>query len=198
MTAGQDRARERDRLVEAAARLFVQLGYDATTMQMIAATAGMDVPEAGRLAGSKQQLYLEVMRGLTADEAAYMGAAAREATPDVAGLHKIADSYLDFSVAHPELRALWVHRWLMDAADIQDVEALYRPLLDSTIAMFRGRVRGDYDLELGIWNIIWIVNGFIHVGIVDEKGRRRFADHPPTLRRFRAYLHDVIERTANC
>ncbi|MEO3782820.1 TetR/AcrR family transcriptional regulator [Actinocorallia sp. B10E7] len=187
---------ERERLVEVAGRLFVQLGYDATTMQMIAGAAGTSVHQAGLLVGSKQQLYLEVMNRFTRAEAEHMRAAAELATPDVVGLRMLADSYLDFSVEHPELRALWVHRWLMDAADVENVEDLYKPLVDSVVEMFKDKLREDYDLQLGVWNIIWIVNGFIHVGIVDEKGRRRFADHPPTLRRFRAYMHDVIERMA--
>ncbi len=139
---------------------------------------------------------MEVMNRYYDAEAAHMGAVAARVTHDVAGLHDLIDSYLDYSVAHPQLRALWVHRWLRDAADVQNVEDLYRPMIASLVEMFKDSVRDGYDLELGLWNVIWNVNGFIHVGIVDDKGRQRFADHPPTLRRFRRFMHDVIERTA--
>ncbi|GAA2286998.1 hypothetical protein GCM10010402_51060 [Actinomadura luteofluorescens] len=187
---------ERELVVEAAGRLFVQLGYDGTTLQMIGEVAGMSPPEISRLVGDKRQIYLEVMNRYYGAEAAHMRAVMERVPPDLPGLHTLVDRYLDYSVAHPEMRALWVHRWLRDAADVQDVESLYRPLIAAVVEMFRGAVRADYDLELGLWNIIWIVNGFIHVGIVDTDGERRFADHPPTLRRFRAYMHDMLERSA--
>lgn len=195
--AAQEHAEEHELVVEAAGRLFVQLGYDGTTLQMIGEVAGMSAQEIRRLGEDKQQLYLEVMNRYFDAEAAYMRGVMERVSPDIAGLHTLVDGYLDYSVAHPELRALWVHRWLQDAADVQDVEGLYRPLLAALVEMFKDAVRADYDLELGLWNIIWIVNGFIHVGIADPDGDRRFADHPPTLRRFRAYMHDMLERSAS-
>jgi AcrR family transcriptional regulator len=194
--AAQEDAEARDLVVDAAGRLFVQLGYDGTTLQMIAEVAGTSTQEISRLVEDKQHLYLEVMNRYYNAEAAYMRGVMERISPDSAGLHTLVDGYLDYSVAHPEMRALWVHRWLRDAADVQDVERLYRPLLAALVEMFKDAVRTEYDLELGIWNIIWLVNGFIHVGIVDAEGNRRFADHPPTLRRFRAHMHDMLERSA--
>ncbi|MEV4002784.1 TetR/AcrR family transcriptional regulator [Actinomadura sp. NPDC049753] len=194
--AAQEDAEQYELVVEAAGRLFVQLGYDGTSLQMIGEVAGMSAQEVSRLAQDKRHVYLEVMTRYANAESAHMRAVMARVPPDVSGLQALVDGYLDYSVAHPELRALWVHRWLNDAADVQDVEKLYRPLIAAVVEMFRGAVRADYDLELGLWNIIWIVNGFIHVGVVDAEGIRRFADHPPTLRRFREYMHDMLERSA--
>ncbi|MEU9839922.1 TetR/AcrR family transcriptional regulator [Actinomadura sp. NPDC048032] len=194
--AAQEDAEEYELVVEAAGRLFVQLGYDGTSLQMIGEVAGMSAQRVSRLAQDKRHVYLEVMTRYANAEAAHMRSVMARVPPDISGLVALVDSYLDYSVAHPQLRALWVHRWLNDAADVQDVEQLYRPLIAAVVEMFRGAVRADYDLELGLWNIIWIVNGFVHVGVVDEEGIRRFADHPPTLRRFRAYMHDMLERSA--
>ncbi|MES9606219.1 TetR/AcrR family transcriptional regulator [Actinomadura sp. NPDC000929] len=194
--AAQEDAEEYELVVEAAGRLFVQLGYDGTSLQMIGEVAGMSAQRVSRLAQDKRHVYLEVMTRYANAEAAHMRGVMARVPPDISGLVALVDSYLDYSVAHPQLRALWVHRWLNDAADVQDVEQLYRPLIAAVVEMFRGAVRADYDLELGLWNIIWIVNGFVHVGVVDEEGIRRFADHPPTLRRFRAYMHDMLERSA--
>jgi AcrR family transcriptional regulator len=196
VAAQGDAAEERELVIEAAARLFVQLGYDGTTLQMIGEVAGMSAQQVARLVEDKQHLYLEVMTRYSKAESAYLRGVMERIKPDMAGLHALVDGYLDYSVAHPQLRALWLHRWLQDAADVQDVEGLYRPLLAALIEMFKDAVRPGYDLELGLWNIIWMVNGFIHVGIVDAEGVRRFADHPPTLRRFRAYMHEMLERTA--
>ncbi|WP_168221113.1 TetR/AcrR family transcriptional regulator [Actinomadura sp. WMMA1423] len=194
--AAEEEAEERELVVEAATRLFVQLGYDGTTLQMIGEVAGTSAQQVSRLAGEKQHLYLEVMTRYYEAEAAHLRGVMERVVPDRAGLHSLVDGYLDFSVAHPELRSLWVHRWLGDAADVQDVEALYRPMIAALVEMFRAAVRADCDLELALWNIIWIVNGFIHVGIVDAEGTRRLADHPPTIRRFRTYMHDMLDRTA--
>ncbi|MGW3768518.1 TetR/AcrR family transcriptional regulator [Actinomadura verrucosospora] len=194
--AAQEDAEEYELVVEAAGRLFVQLGYDGTSLQMIGEVAGMSAQRVSRLAQDKRHVYLEVMTRYANAEAAHMRGVMARVPPDISGLVALVDSYLDYSVAHPQLRALWVHRWLNDAADVQDVEQLYRPLIAAVVEMFRGAVRADYDLELGLWNIIWIVNGFVHVGVVDEEGIRHFADHPPTLRRFRAYMHDMLERSA--
>ncbi|MEU8118010.1 TetR/AcrR family transcriptional regulator [Spirillospora sp. NPDC049024] len=196
MAAQEGAGEERELVIEAAARLFVQLGYDGTTLQMIGAVAGMSAQQVSRLVEDKQHLYLEVMTRYSRAEAVYMRGVMERISPDMAGLHTLVDGYLDYSIAHPELRALWVHRWLKDAADVQDVEGLYRPLLGALVEMFKDAVRPGYDLELGFWNIIWMVNGFIHVGLIDAEGTRRFGDHPPTLRRFRAYMHDMLERTA--
>lgn len=188
---------ELERIVEAAGKLFVQLGYDGTTMQLIADVAGLSTESMHRLPTSKQELYLEVVKRFYQDLDTQMRALMDRVAPDLAGLHAMLDGYLDFALAHPELPTLWLHRWTGDAADVQDVESgLYGSLMTELIDMFRGAVREDYDLELGIWNIIWLVNAFLHRGITDTEGHRHTADHAPTLRRFRNFMHDVLERAA--
>src|SRR5258708_5949078 len=121
----------RERIIETATRLFASLGYDGTPAQMIADATGLDVATVTDLVGNKCDTYLAVMeRADMALRASYDSAFA-EFTPDRAGIHLLADRYLDFCVDNPEVPELWIHRWLSDAADVTGLEALYiKPMLD--------------------------------------------------------------------
>jgi len=52
----------RERLIEAAARLFAERGYRGATLREIASRAGANLAAANYHFGSKQRLYLEVAR----------------------------------------------------------------------------------------------------------------------------------------
>src|SRR5258708_25064071 len=86
----------RERIIETATRLFASLGYDGTPAQMIADATGLDVATITDLVGNKCDTYLAVMeRADMAVRASYDSAFA-EFTPDRAGIHLLADRYLDF------------------------------------------------------------------------------------------------------
>src|ERR687895_1614836 len=74
----RDRAATRQRLLDAARRLFAEHGYDHVTVRMIAAAADANVALINRYFGSKSGLFGEVLAG---------GPTVREAVEgDVAGL----------------------------------------------------------------------------------------------------------------
>jgi AcrR family transcriptional regulator len=52
----------REAIVRAARRLFAELGYDRTTIRAIAAEAGVDAALVVHFFGSKQQLFLSVVK----------------------------------------------------------------------------------------------------------------------------------------
>jgi AcrR family transcriptional regulator len=184
----------RERVMETAARLFASLSYDGTSTQMIADSAGVDVATVTELAGSKRDLYVEVMGQAALAQRAMFEAAFARYTPDRAGIHLLMDCYLDFCVDHPEVPALWMHRWQSDASDITELESLYvRPMFDRLIGALQP-FDFDVDLEYAIWTVHWSVRGFCLGGVLDTHGRREGPRNTVFLRRFRAHLHQLVDR----
>ncbi|MFE3449044.1 TetR/AcrR family transcriptional regulator [Nonomuraea sp. NPDC059194] len=179
-------------ILRAATQLFAALGYDGTSTSQIAEAAGLDLATVNAHLGGKRELYLAVMERAHQGERAMLEQAIAETEgmelPD--RIHRIADRYLDFFVDNPDVSALWLHRWLLDASDVTELERQYiRPLLSLV-----GEVTGA-DTEMALWMVVWCVNGFVRGGILDEEGRRRGADDRVALRRFRSCMHLVLHRS---
>src|SRR3954452_2078210 len=103
---------ELETIIAVATRLFAGLGYDATTLTTIADASGYDQATVAALVTSKSDLYLKVMARAAEAERDALAEVATTSPVDV--IHLI-DVYLDFCVAHPEVPALWMHRWMSDA-----------------------------------------------------------------------------------
>lgn len=193
----------RDHILDVATRLFARLGYDGSTAQMIASAAGYAPATVTEQVGGKRELYLAVMERLTNAEYAYLQEAAAEFTPGLPGLIRLTDAYLDFCLEHPEVPALWAHRWLMDAADIAELEERFSGVIQSLLLREIRKIVGGgevyegelpFDLEVAAWGSVWCIHGFILSGFVDEEGRPRSPQDPEAQRRVRAYLHQIVER----
>ncbi|MGH3388945.1 MAG: TetR/AcrR family transcriptional regulator, partial [Actinomadura sp.] len=174
---------------------FAALGYDATPITAIADACGVDVATITALVGDKQTLYRSVMDRLNARQLAMFDAVIAEFTPDRAGLHRLADRALDHFVAHPELAALWMHRWHSDAADIPELESVY---LGPAIARLRAVVRGvapaEVDVDLALQTLAWAIRGFCVGGIINDQGEREGPENPILLERFRQHLHRLTDQ----
>ncbi|UBU13144.1 TetR/AcrR family transcriptional regulator [Nonomuraea gerenzanensis] len=198
MTSGQA-----DAILKVATQLFAALGYDGTSTRQIADAAGLNIATVNYHVGGKRELYLAVMEAAhRAEKAALERALARLPGDDpVAAIHRLADDYLDFCVDHPEVPALWMHRWLSDAGDITELERQYvQPLLGAVAAALRpaveaGLIAAETDLDYTVWSVAWTVHGFAKGGVLDAEGRRRAAGDRAALRRFRAHLHQSLHRT---
>jgi AcrR family transcriptional regulator len=176
----------RERIIGTAIRLFASLGYDGTSVQMIADASGLDVAIITDLA--------VMQRAYVAKRAMYDSAFA-EFTPDRAGIHLLVDHLLDFSVNHPEISELWIHRWLGDAADVTGLEALYlKPILDRLTDATRSAVGTDVDLRIAWWAVIWSVRGFVVGGLLNKQGQPVRPSDPVLLRQFRPHLHQLVDR----
>lgn len=190
----EDRVTEADeRVLETSARLFAELGYDATDLDMIIHAAGPGAARSELLRDGKAGLYRAVFNRFQELEERYFKTAAEGVAHDIEGLHRLADAALDFAVAYPEVDAVWRHRALKDAIDLEFPEE-FAPALESVItsSTWEG-VRPDVDLRFLAWTMIWLVMGFTNTGLPYEDGRRRRADHRPTLEYFRARLHEMID-----
>ncbi|MFD0902211.1 TetR/AcrR family transcriptional regulator [Actinomadura sediminis] len=190
----------RERILDVATRLFAALGYDGTSTRLIAEAAGLNIATVAYHVGGKRDLYLAVMeRAHQAERAALETAVAdlrRDAPPGGAGgaaLLGLVDRYVDFCAANPAIPALWMHRWLSDAADVAHLESLYvRPLMDLVVDAVRDVVDDGVDVEYAVWTVIWATHGFARGGVLDTDGRRRGMDDAAELARFRAHLHRLV------
>ncbi|RKE18786.1 TetR/AcrR family transcriptional regulator [Streptomyces sp. TLI_171] len=180
----------RERIVAAATALFAEHGYDGTTTRTIAGAAGLNVATVAYHVGGKADLYREVMRRAHEAEQAAVGAAlaefAREAPADpAAAAAAFADRYLDFCLAQPHVPALWMRRWLSDAAEFAGLEEQYtRPLLESVrdaLTAALAELTPDR-AELALWTVLWTTHGFCRSMIRAQ------------VPRFRAHLRALVLR----
>jgi AcrR family transcriptional regulator len=186
---------ERERVMETATRLFASLSYDGTSVQLIADATGLDVATITSLVGGKRDIYVAVMKRAYLAERAAIDSAFTEFTPDRAGIHLLIDRYLDFSVDNPEVPALWMHRWQSDATDVTELEDLYvQPVFERFIEGLKGSFDTDVDIEYGLWTVSWCIHGFCVGGVLDGSGKREGPRNTMYLRRFRAHLHQLVDR----
>ncbi|GAA2296633.1 TetR/AcrR family transcriptional regulator [Actinomadura luteofluorescens] len=183
----------RDRIIEAATRLFAALGYDGTSTRMIAEAAGLNVATVAYHVGGKRDLYLAVMERAHQAERQVLERALAEMTPDVEGLLTLVDRYVELCVTRPEIPALWMHRWLSDAADVAHLDDEYvRPLMEMVGEAARGVVGDEVDLDFLVWTVVWCTHGFGSGGVLDQQGKRRKLDDPQAVARFRAHMRRTV------
>ncbi|WP_353070562.1 TetR/AcrR family transcriptional regulator [Actinomadura opuntiae] len=192
----------RERVLDAATRLFAALGYDGTSTRMIAEAAGLNIATVAYHAGGKRDLYLAVMERAHQAERAALATAVAEMTPDAAGILAVVDRYVDFCAAHPEIPGLWMHRWLSDAADVADLENTYvRPLMETVVdAVAKVLPEGaadEVDVEYVAWTVVWCTHGFARGGVLRADGRRHGMDDAAALARFRANLRRIVTAGLN-
>ncbi|MBB6350475.1 TetR/AcrR family transcriptional regulator [Nonomuraea muscovyensis] len=195
---------EEQRVLGVATRLFAELGFDGTSVALIAQAAGVDAESVLARIGDKAQLYRQVMLQAHRAEREVVEAAVARFTPSTQGLIELVDAYLDFNLDHPYVLALWMHRWMGDAMDVGGLEELYaRPLITMVTGVAGEVLAEDVDADHLTWTVIWCVYGFLTGGMQYTSpgsaigtGRRPslpMADSE-ALRRFRRYLHTLIRR----
>jgi AcrR family transcriptional regulator len=183
----------RERILEVATRLFAALGYDGTSTRMIAEAAGLNVATIAYHVGGKRDLYLAVMERAHLAERTALDRALAEIPPNREGLLALVDGYVDFCIARPEIPALWMHRWLSDAADIAHLEEQYvRPLIELVTGVARKVVADDVDVDYVVWTIVWCTHGFGCGGLLDTGGNRLGLDDPAAVARFRTQMRRVV------
>ena len=156
----RDRAATRQRLLDAARRLFAEHGYDHVTVRMIAAAAGANVALISRYFGSKSALFAEVLAGeptvRTVIDGDAAGLPARLAEHVVRQIHTGAESpvlrALDRSVGSVELKPLLRER--MENAMIRPLAARLsgpdprvRALLAASVLVGSGTLRRIIGLD---------------------------------------------------
>jgi AcrR family transcriptional regulator len=156
----RDRAATRQRLLDAARRLFAEHGYEHVTVRMIAAAAGANVALINRYFGSKSELFAEVLAGEPTVRTVIDGDAAglprRLAEHVVRQIHSGAESpvlrALDRSVGSVELKPLLWERMENAmvrplAARLSGPDARIRALLAASVLMGSGTLRRIIGLD---------------------------------------------------
>jgi AcrR family transcriptional regulator len=198
----------RERIFQAATRLFAELGFDGTTGGMIAAAAGVDAATLMDLTGGTLALYHAVMERAHLAENAMLEEASASLPLSAQGLHDLADTYLDFHLSHPHIARLWLHRWLGDAAGSADLELSYeRPLTNLVADTVRPLMPPDVDMDYMLWTLVWAMTGFVTYGVPSHDERPthwrdiaplpqgyRSVLTPEAIDRFRSHLHMLIGR----
>lgn len=185
-----------DQIAQVALRLFAEIGYDMTSIDLIADAVGVPSSVVNELTGGKRELYVRVM-GLGFEEKCARVREALEGAPSAReAMHRFVDVYLDFYAENPRHLAMWTHRWVSDAADVTEIEDLYlRPLLRMVSSRIRDVVPediGPYGL-LGV--VLWSVSGFLRAGILAPGGHGMIgADDPEAMKYFRSIVHITIDR----
>ncbi|MFA1539919.1 TetR/AcrR family transcriptional regulator [Actinomadura monticuli] len=184
----------RERILEAATRLFAALGYDGTSTRMIAEAAGLNVATVAYHVGGKRDLYLAVMERAHEVERSALEKAIAVLSPDPEGLLDLVDAYVDFCVSHPEIPALWMHRWLSDATDVVHLEEQYvRPLMEMVNEAARKAVPDEgIDIEYVIWTVVWSTHGFCCGGVLDADGHRKGRSDQESVGRFRRHMRRTV------
>jgi AcrR family transcriptional regulator len=123
-------AERRATIVEAAGRLFGERGYDATTLDDVAAAAGVTKPIVYRHFDSKRDLYLALLRRHRDDLRTFADAIPPAGTPEER-VRAVLEFWLDYVESH-------VYAWRMifrDRGGGPEVDAFRREVQDRARAV---------------------------------------------------------------
>ena len=108
----QKRSRERyEKILDTAAKLFQEKGFDGTTTNEIAKRADMSIGSLYQYFGDKEgivtaltDVYVEALKEVTANIASVASAD----VPTAVAVDRFVDPIVQFHLSHPEFRKLWL------------------------------------------------------------------------------------------
>jgi AcrR family transcriptional regulator len=161
--AGRMRKADRKRqLLDHAKELFIKHGYQNTTTKMIVEAAGVSEPVLYQHFGTKQELFLEVLRQIREATLNRWRTETMPLTDPLAKLHAIADMYLGTS--REQAREFHImHRTLLECDGDEEITAQLRSFyLDNEEILAKiiaegqqtGVFRRTLDPRIGAWELI--------------------------------------------
>jgi AcrR family transcriptional regulator len=160
-TARLRKAERKRQLLACAKQLFLQHGYQATTMEKIAQAAGVSEPILYHHFDSKKSLFLEVLQEVREATLNRWRSETASLTDPLAKLHAVVDMYLGTTRDHAlEFRVM--HRTLLETDD-QEVAAFLRSFYLDSEALLSGIIsegqqagvfRRSLDPRIGAWELI--------------------------------------------
>ena len=156
-----DHEAQRERFAEAAIRLIARDGFEGTTMRAVAAEAGLSYGSLFHYFESKDQLLVQAVRHLTAQQTQRVNAFASRRS----GLQALRQLLYDDALVDASTRdeaVVWL-AFLYRAALEQPFAAMYGELIEGWLTRIRqmleearalGEVRADLDCEseaLAVW-----------------------------------------------
>jgi AcrR family transcriptional regulator len=164
------RMRKADRkrqLMRHAKQLFVTLGYQHTTTDRIAQTAGVTEPVLYRHFDSKKTLFLEVLDDIRQSTIHRWQSDTADIKDPLKRLRAIVDLYLGSTLEHA-LDFSIMHRSLVETDDAEIAACLRQFYLDSENMLATvikegqeaGAFRTDFDARVGAWELIRTALGY--------------------------------------
>jgi AcrR family transcriptional regulator len=191
------KAERKRQLLAHAKRLFVSLGYQATTTEKIAAAAGVTEPVLYRHFSTKKALFLEVLEEVRAATLQRWHAETAGLADPLAKLHAITEMYLGSAREHAlELRIM--HRTLVETDDEEIVALLRAFYLDSEALLAAvisegqqaGVFRRSLDPRVGAWELIRTALGYT---LTEPLGLPLYAEPDYLTRATECLLHCLLK-----
>lgn len=184
-------------VLSVALRLFAELGYDVTTTRMIADAVGLEPAAVRAVFGGKRELYLQLTSQSVAEQVAALEALEPRLTPDADGVKLLVDNHFEYGLAHPGVPGIWMHRRLLDALDLSEVEQYFNaPVLRTVRDLISRSFKPGVDYEFAMWTLSWSIDCFLAGGMAGMDGMRYSARSLKTRRRFLAHLHGYVDMAA--
>lgn len=195
-------------ILEAAARLFAEHGFDGVGTRQIAAAVGLNIATVHHHVGSKHALYRRVLAHVFEEEREVVGELVARADAadltDPASVRALLcgyiDAIVDFTAANPVRPGLYMHHWLRkdDPADAQDVTAILTLYRSLRRVLERAQKAGSIPLPVDWGHFLrsfdYLVYGYFVAGPFDWKALRGDPHKKASLSRFKAFLHDYAIR----
>ena len=166
-TARMRKADRKRQLMQHAKQLFVTLGYQHTTTDRIAQTAGVTEPVLYRHFASKKTLFLEVLDDIRQSTIHRWQTDTADIRDPLKRLRAIVDLYLGSTLEHA-LDFNIMHRSLVETDDAEIAACLRKFYLDSEEMLATvikegqetGVFRKDFDARIGAWELIRTALGY--------------------------------------
>jgi AcrR family transcriptional regulator len=166
-TARMRKADRKRQLMQHAKQLFVTLGYQHTTTEKIAQTAGVTEPVLYRHFDSKKTLFLEVLHDIRQSTILRWQNETAKIDAPLDRLHAIVDLYLGSTREHA-LDFRIMHSTLVDSDDEEIADCLRTFYLDSEKLLAQvikegqeaGVFRKELDPRIGAWELIRTALGY--------------------------------------
>ena len=196
----------RRRILTAAARLFAERGYVATTTRAIAAEVDANIATVHYHVGNKFELFRAVLEDLYVEEMEVLnqqlqplsGRRIRDLGELSTVFTGLADAMIDLMIARPERPRLYLRRWLdpddairpLEVRVSLEVQEPLRRLLEQAKA--DGLVAAALPVETFLRSFTWLIFGYFVTGPIDW--RSWFSDplDPAHLAELRRLVHGFV------
>lgn len=181
----------RNHILDSAQSLFGQLGYDGTTLEMIAQSAGVPTSVVKEHFGDRRSVYEDVFRRTQEPMDALLGLLSEESgLPIEVRVERHLNRFIDYVGGNPDLSAMWQQRRMGDAADLHEIEERYALPQFKRLAQASAEVfREDVDLALMLWTLIWTIDAFFN-NLPGGVGAER---SPEAVARLRRHLFSLLK-----
>jgi AcrR family transcriptional regulator len=117
MSRGERRAETRDRLLEAAGRVFARLGYHRASVEEVAAEAGFSTGALYSNFAGKEDLFLALLEAQIRRHSEELAEAVAEAATVEDRAHGAARHWMAFLEREPEMVLLFMEFWALAVRD---------------------------------------------------------------------------------